>query len=310
MSDVEKNIRIPVPESEGKHTKHRVRTITINSEKGIKALYCMTDKKNITYIFALNKGWIEDKAKEWMLEHEKHLVALEPIEIDQIPEFLKLLATFDDGTTADYLPNSQSFVLDKAIEPYTTGLIKARGDGQGTGGELQGDGGANNCECPSCGYTMAHNKGTPCSSMTCPSCGNMMVGKSLEKDVSEESIEIIKVSKQKQIVYGVFLVPDKADHDGDVVNAEDIEKVAHGFIAEYRTIDEMHKNIITADIVESGIAWKDNLNYYGKKLTKGTWFGAIHIKDLEIWEKVLSGEYKAFSVRIAGVREDIEVDNE
>jgi hypothetical protein len=121
-------------------------------------------------------------------------------------------------------------------------------------------------------------------------------------------MELLKVDKAKRIVYGLFLVPEKADHDGDVISEEDIEKVAHGFIADYRTIDEMHKDVISADIVESAIAWEDGLKYYGKELTKGTWFGAIKVHDKEVWEKVRNGTYKGFSVRISGVREPIKED--
>jgi len=119
-------------------------------------------------------------------------------------------------------------------------------------------------------------------------------------------LELIKVDKTKHIVYGLFLVPEKADHDGDVISELDIEKVAHGFLADYRAIDEMHKEVISADIVESAIAWEDGLKYYGKELKKGTWFGAIKIHDKDVWDKVKGGTYKGFSVRISGVRELIE----
>ena len=121
-------------------------------------------------------------------------------------------------------------------------------------------------------------------------------------------MELLKLDKAKRIVYGLFLVPDTADHDGDVISQEDIEKVAHGFVSDYRTIDEMHKDVISADIVESAIAWEDGIEYYGKKLKKGTWFGAIKVHDKDVWEKVTGGTYKGFSVRISGVREPIEED--
>lgn len=252
----DKNIRIPVSGEEGKHSGHKIRTIIISSDKGIKALYCIDDKKIITYIFAKNKGWTMESAKTWVTEHTKKEKRLEEVIVDQEPEFIKLLAIDiqDPSIVEEYLPNSPSFVLDKSIENFTTGVAE---DG---------------------------SLGTE----------------------DNDDIEIIKLDKQKQIVYGVFLVPEKADHDGDVISEEDIEKVAHDFLVEYRAIDEMHKNIVAAEIVESGIAWEDKLDYYGKKLKKGTWFGAIKIMDKDVWEKVLSGEYKAFSVRIAGVREPIE----
>ena len=321
----DKNIRIPVPGESGKHTEHKIRTIVISVKKGIKALYCVTCKKIITYIFAKNKDWTMATAKAWVKENTKKTKSLSEINLDQLPEFLKIVAVDENGDVEDYLPNSNSFVLDKEIEEFTTGMEnieeriekkqvpyedmndKARGDGQGQGGGRQGDGGANVCVCPECGKEVSHKKGTPCTKVSCPKCGASMTGKSNKSDGSIDcSIDITKFDKQKQIVYGVFLVPDKADHDGDVIDSEDIEKVSHGFISDYRTIDEMHKNIISADIVESAIAWKDGLDFYGKKLKKGTWFGAIKIHDQEVWNKVLLGEYKAFSVRISGVREKIE----
>jgi hypothetical protein len=250
--DTGKNIRIPVAGEEGEHTDHKIRTIIISDKEGIKALYCVDCKKVITYLFAKNKGWDMKKAKEWVAAQKESKKKLSEVTVDQSENFLKIVATKADGTTEEYLPNSDPFILDKSIEEFTTGISA--------------------------------------------------IGGTDDDDVTE----IIKLDKQKQIVYGVFLVPDKADHDGDVISPDDIEKVAHEFNVTYRTIDEMHKNVISAEVVESMIAWQDGLDFYGKTLKKGTWFGAIKINDKDVWEKVLSGEYKAFSVRIAGVREPIE----
>ena len=122
----------------------------------------------------------------------------------------------------------------------------------------------------------------------------------------QDEVNIVKIDKKKQIAYGIFLVPEKADYDGDVISEEDIEKVAHDFMVEYRTIDEMHRQVTEADIVESTIAWQDELDYFGKKLKRGTWLGAIKVRNKEVWEKIEQGVYKGFSVRIAGRREPIE----
>lgn len=261
-----KNIRIPVPGEEGKHTGHKIRTIVVSESKGIKALYCVKDKKIITYIFSKGKDWTLDKAKAWVNEHTKKEKKFEEVHVDQVEEFFKLLAIYEDGTTEIYLPNSPSFTLDKKIEEFTTGYKPE--------GEADDD-----------------DSGTPGA-------------EPVEKNI-DIIVDINKVDKQKQLIYGIFLVPEKADHDGDVIPEKNVEIVAHGFLTEYRTIDEMHKTIIKADIVESAIAWVDDLDFYGKKLKKGTWFGAIKVHDRDVWDKVLSGEYKAFSVRVAGIREPI-----
>ena len=55
-------------------------------------------------------------------------------------------------------------------------LTLKRGDGIGKGGPRQGDGGAANCVCPSCGTKVTHVRGTPCNQMSCPKCGTAMIG--------------------------------------------------------------------------------------------------------------------------------------
>jgi len=62
-----------------------------------------------------------------------------------------------------------------------------RGSGQGSRGRGRGGGGrgrmggpyaagpGGKCECPSCGHTVNHQAGTPCTSMECPKCGTKMV---------------------------------------------------------------------------------------------------------------------------------------
>jgi len=259
-----KNIRVSVKGEEGKHTNHKIRTIVISAKESIKALYCIQDKKIITYIFAKNKKWTMDKAKKWVADHTKKTKKLTENYVDQNDEFISITANkaLDDGeeTIEVYVPNSDSFTLAEDIEEITMGYDEE----------------------------------------------DVAEKTDNEESNNKVSVELLKIDKHKQLVYGVFLWPEEADHDGDVISAEDIEKVAHRFVADYRAIDEMHKDIISAEIVESAVAWEDDMNYYGKKLKKGAWFGAIKIHDKDVWEKVLTGEYKAFSVRIAGVREPIE----
>ena len=64
-------IRVPVPGEEGKHDGHRIRTIDIDKDKGIKALYCGEDKVVITYLFDKDKGWTMESAQAWVKEHSK-----------------------------------------------------------------------------------------------------------------------------------------------------------------------------------------------------------------------------------------------
>jgi ssDNA-binding Zn-finger/Zn-ribbon topoisomerase 1 len=54
----------------------------------------------------------------------------------------------------------------------------SRGFGRGRGGPRQGIGGPGSCRCPTCGYTIAHTRGTPCATISCPKCGSRLVGSS------------------------------------------------------------------------------------------------------------------------------------
>jgi len=84
-------------------------------------------------------------------------------------------------------------------------FFKARGEGKGTGGNLQGDGGAKYCVCPACGYSIEHEKlgagvSVPCARIECPKCGTKMVGsdtKTIKKTIGEHKMddEIVELLK-------------------------------------------------------------------------------------------------------------------
>ena len=73
--------RIPVPGEEGKHTDHKIRTMDVSKDKGIKGLYCIDDKKIITYMFDKDKWDSMAECQEWMKEHMGK--SFEPHEVSQ-----------------------------------------------------------------------------------------------------------------------------------------------------------------------------------------------------------------------------------
>ena len=60
--------RIPV--SSG-HSDHEIKTITVSSKDGIKALYCTDCKEIVTYLFDTDK-WTMTEAQEWVDEHKSY----------------------------------------------------------------------------------------------------------------------------------------------------------------------------------------------------------------------------------------------
>ena len=110
---------------------------------------------------------------------------------------------------------------------------KARGEGRGTGGSTQGDGGAKYCVCSKCGYNQKHVKtgkgqSIPCTKMKCPKCKTTLKGsstKALSKDALSKpypnfhsarvkvpglflSIKVLETTSSKVMIYGGPLKTD------------------------------------------------------------------------------------------------------
>ncbi len=115
--------------------------------------------------------------------------------------------SFKQGNTTKILRGLEGYEFSVVKNPANQGaliqevnyLAKGRGDGIGNDGTRQGDGGADICKCPKCGYEIKKEKGIPCSDKTCPKCGSKMEGinKSIKIDYPEgtkktEDLEIIK----------------------------------------------------------------------------------------------------------------------
>lgn len=121
-----------------------------------------------------------------------------------------------------------------------------------------------------------------------------------------------KADKEKQLLYGPFLIPNKLiyRHDDKMgeyyvrFSKEEIEKISNKF-----NEDLNNKNINfqhTDQKVEAFVAsnWMiegehDKSHNMGFDLPEGTWFGAVKVKDEGFWiEKVKTDEVKGFSVEI------------
>lgn len=121
-----------------------------------------------------------------------------------------------------------------------------------------------------------------------------------------------KADKEKQLLYGPFLIPNKLiyRHDEKMgeyyvrFSKEEIEKIATKF-----NEDLNNKNINfqhTDQKVEAFVAsnWmiegeQDKSKNLGFDLPEGTWFGGVKVKDEAFWsEKVKTDEVKGFSVEI------------
>jgi hypothetical protein len=112
-------------------------------------------------------------------------------------------------------------------------------------------------------------------------------------------------SDSDHMVYGVVLTPDLEDSQGDIAKADEIQKAAHRWLAEYREHDVQHSGVAKADIVpvESFIAPAD-FEIAGHQVRKGAWVVGAKVSDRE-WQRVENGELTGWSITGSAVREPI-----
>lgn len=131
----------------------------------------------------------------------------------------------------------------------------------------------------------------------------------LTKSASEPTFEttvklLTKSDDPQKLVYGVVYEPDVEDVHGDFMDAETIEKAAHGFMEEYQNIDKQHDFKTSAGkVVESYVAPSD-MTVGDTAIAKGTWVLVTKATD-ELWESIQKGEFTGYS--LAGTAEVEEV---
>ena len=165
---------------------------TIRDEKGVKVKWkCnptwkkFDEKGNVTMTF---KDLWENVEEGY---YDAFSIAYVPISTAQQnvkgvdARLLDKVNLFNVALTGNAInPNAtMTNVMAKSLE-----YMKARGEGQGVGGSRQGDGGADSCVCPECGYTTTHKKGTPCNDMKCPKCKVPLTGKTKTKEGEKKMV--------------------------------------------------------------------------------------------------------------------------
>jgi len=116
---------------------------------------------------------------------------------------------------------------------------------------------------------------------------------------------IVHKNAVKQIAYAAVLVPGETDSQGEPpLSKDEIERVAHEWMAVYRNIDVEHTlNNVNMVPVESYLQSGDRVvTIEGRDtiLPDGTWIMAAKATDAAIWEGIENGQYTGFSVM--GVR--------
>ena len=124
------------------------------------------------------------------------------------------------------------------------------------------------------------------------------VSKNTDGSLSWElTFPITKLNEDKRLVGGIVYEPDVVDAQGDSAGEAEIEKAAHKFMQDSRTLGFMHKEDVgpRAKIVESYIA-PCNMKMNNQSIRKGTWVMVVKVQDDELWNMVKSGKITGFSM--------------
>ena len=130
-----------------------------------------------------------------------------------------------------------------------------------------------------------------------------------------KNVQIFKIDKMKQVVFGPVLIPNIEDLQGDIITEEEIENAAYDYMIKSRVTGFRHEKELDAVIVESYIvkndSWFRNGDNQDEYIPKGSWVVGMKILDDKVWEGVLDGTYNSFSIGGFGVSTPIEggVDN-
>ena len=125
----------------------------------------------------------------------------------------------------------------------------------------------------------------------------------------QDETEVKLSSDERHMVYGAALIPDKDIYRNNgeqefyiSFTKESIEKMSQDFMKNYRqkevTLDhdEMANDVT---ITESWLVedpYKDKSNALGINVPQGTWMVGMKVNQIDVWERVKSGELRGFSV--------------
>ena len=121
----------------------------------------------------------------------------------------------------------------------------------------------------------------------------------------KKEIGFMKMDEEQRLVYGLVLVPDVEDLQGDIVSKEDIEAAAHDYLVHSRLIKAQHRAPTDADVVESYITTVDV--QLGKGVAPaGSWIMVTKVHSAAMWEAIKKGDITGYSIGGIGTREQIQ----
>jgi hypothetical protein len=132
----------------------------------------------------------------------------------------------------------------------------------------------------------------------------------MSMNYSSNEAKIIKADSEEQIAWGwASVVSEKGeavtDRQGDIISPDEMEKMATKFMLSARQAKAMHDGEGIGEVVHSFPMTKQLAKEFGLTTDREGWIIAMKISDTDIWNRVKSGQLKAFSIGGTGRSEPI-----
>lgn len=122
--------------------------------------------------------------------------------------------------------------------------------------------------------------------------------------MKKKQFTIIKSDNDRRQVFGWASVAVRIDGEtvidlqSDMIAPEVLEQAAYGYTAHFGVAGEQHEKSHVGTLIESVVFTPEKAKAMGissENLPQAWWVG-FQIHDLEVWQKVKSGEYSMFSI--------------
>jgi hypothetical protein len=133
------------------------------------------------------------------------------------------------------------------------------------------------------------------------------VSKASNADISGE---ILKVDNEQRLIYGwASVITEKGeavvDRQGDVIDADTLTSAVNKFMEHVRVGKTMHTGEETGKVIHSLPITKELCDALGIQSDREGWVVAYKVYDDAVWERVKSGELRAFSIGGRATREEL-----
>lgn len=137
----------------------------------------------------------------------------------------------------------------------------------------------------------------------------------IDSKVVKSFFNIAKADDDQRLVFGWALVAERTDgetiidHQGDIVDPDELEKGAYEYVLNFRDAGEEHIGTLRkkAKMVESCVFTPEKMKAIG--IPEGTvpvgWWIGFHVDDDDTWEKIKNGTYNMFSIEGKAIREPV-----